>query len=173
MSLRDDFEIHWAACATCREARAIEGLCEIGRKMTDLMQILGPGTQALARPEPPSRFELDEGTLNAIALRVSRVVGGSHLVAQSQISGARVPVPLEKTTGGAVSIRTAPHAILHVPERDMEIYGRIRAAIPAIAALANDLGAFMAVDDETRKLIRACRSLTIDLQGEIERRLGS
>jgi hypothetical protein len=144
--------------------------------MTELMQLMGqegvapaPTTQELV----PRTFELDDGMLNAIAMRVSRVVGASHAIAESRISGARVPIPLEKTSGGGVSIRTAPHAVLRVPERDMEIYGRIQEAIPAIARLAEDLNAFMTVDEETRRLIKACRNLAVDLKGEMERRLGS
>jgi L-alanine-DL-glutamate epimerase-like enolase superfamily enzyme len=142
--------------------------------MTELMQFLGPeAVPAQTKEVAVQTLQLDEGTMNAIAMRVSRVVGQSHVVAQSQMSGARVLVPLEKTTGGAVSIRTAPHAVLHVPERDMEIYGRIREAIPTVARLAQDLNAFMTVDEETRRLIKACRNLAVDLQGEMERRLGS
>jgi hypothetical protein len=176
MSVREDFDSHWQSCDICHGASSVEGLCEIGRKMTELMQMLGSGH---ASPAPVQTREivptiqLDEGTMNAIALRVSRVVGASHGIARSTLSGARVPVPFEKTTGGGVSFRSAPHAVLHVPERDMEIYARIQAAIPAIAALAEDLNAFMAVDEKTRELIRQCRTLAVDLKGEMERRLGS
>lgn len=174
MSIRDDFETHWQGCEICKHARSIEGLCDVGTKMTELMQMMGPASASpLASQElAPRTIELDEGTMNAIALRVSRVVGESHVIARSSVSGARVAIPLEKTTGGGVSIRTAPHAVLHVPERDMEIYGRIQRAIPMIASIAEDLNAFMTVDEETRRLIRACRNLAVDLKGEMERRLG-
>jgi hypothetical protein len=87
-------------------------------------------------------------------------------------SGASVPVPMEKTTMGGVEVRTHRDVVMHVPVRDINVYNTMREAIPMLARLAEGINSFMVVDEEARHLIKRCRSLAVDLQGEIERRLG-
>lgn len=58
-----------------------------------------------------------------------------------------------------------------IPGPDMEIYQEMAAAVQALDDLSNKMATLESVDEETRKLITKCRLLSVELRGELERRI--
>jgi hypothetical protein len=159
VSAAADFEAHRTACQACQAAKADGELCFIGRR---LLEVAAPSQTALV---PATQNMVPGEMAREVALQLAKVFARTP-------GGASVPIPLEKTTGGGVEVRTHRDAVMHVPVRDINVYNEIRQAIPMLARLAESINSFMIVDEEARSIIKRCRSLAVDLQGEIERRLG-
>ncbi len=66
---------------------------------------------------------------------------------------------------------TTSHGTSAIPGRDMETYNEMAAAIQALDNLAASMVRLDQIDDETRRIVRAARTLAIDLRAEIERRI--
>lgn len=152
---------HVSQCSFCANANTVVQLCPIGRNFW-------PQQPAQPQPSPQSQemTTVDQRTANQIADQVA-----DRIMARSS-SGAMVGVPMEKTSVG-VAVRTSRDVVLRIPERDINIYGSMKATMVAVLKCAEEMGKLMTVDAETRRVIRTCRELAVDLQGEIERRLGT
>jgi hypothetical protein len=157
VSAAADFEAHRVNCEACQTAKADGELCFIGQR---LLNTAAPVSTALA-----TQSIVPGEMAREVALQLAKVFARTP-------GGASVPIPMEKTTGGGVEVRTHRDAVMHVPVRDINVYNEMRTAIPMLARLAESINSFMIVDDEARQLIKRCRSLAVDLQGGIERRLG-
>lgn len=59
-----------------------------------------------------------------------------------------------------------------MPAADANAYQEMGDLVKQLATVATRMNSLQAVDDETRRLIRAMRVLALDLQMEIERRVG-
>ncbi len=66
---------------------------------------------------------------------------------------------------------TTSHGSSVIPSQDMETYNEMAIAIAALDSLAASMVRLKQIDDETRRLVRAARTLAIDLRAEIERRI--
>lgn len=89
---------------------------------------------------------LDAGGMADIARRVTE-----RVVARTS-SGAAIAVPMEKTSR-AVSFSTAPGVVMHMPERDIEIYSEMQGMISKIARLADSLSKAVLVAEETKRFV--------------------
>ncbi len=90
---------------------------------------------------------IDPSMVNQIAERVSeKVIARSH-------SGAALAVPMEKTST-SVAIATAPGVVLHMPERDIEVYAEMKAMVVKLLGMADRIGKTIMVKEETKRHMR-------------------
>jgi hypothetical protein len=93
-------------------------------------------------PQNPARADIER-----IASHVS------ERVAARTSTGASVLVPMEKQSR-AVSFSTAPGVILHMPERDIEVYSFIKNMIIRYAILTEKLGTYLMAREEGKRFAR-------------------
>lgn len=105
------------------------------------MSVVPPHAVAVAVNAAPA-FDL-----NALATRVSE-----RVVARTS-TGAAIAVPMEKTSK-SVEIRTSRDVTLQMPERDIEVYTIMKAAIGRLMRLAEVLGVSILASDEAKILSR-------------------
>lgn len=76
----------------------------------------------------------------------------ARVVARST-SGAAIAVPMEKTSK-AISFSTAPNVVLHMPERDIEVYAEMQTLIRDLVRVASFVSSAMTSEEEAKKFIK-------------------
>ena len=79
---------------------------------------------------------------------------------------------LTKAEEGQIVIGDSQGRAIQIPEVDRLKYGDIQKLIQQLLATAQTMGGLSTVDKETRELQKKCRLLAVELQGELERRMG-
>jgi len=133
------WQAHAQACPLCRQAKQATELCREGRRFWQVPEPAAPET----------------------ALVAARLAG--YALARSS-AGTSVFVPMEKQRGGgAVTVSTAEGVVLRLPERDVEVYGEMRAAMQALVALAETMSFFLLATEEAEETMRGRESSEVAL----------
>jgi len=69
-------------------------------------------------------------------------------------------------------IANARGNLVTIPARDLDVYEEMADVIRRLGSLAQRMNGLVTVDDRTREIIREVRRLAVELQSEMERRIG-
>jgi len=149
-ALVEDWKRHVLECKLCSNAKSMQEICPVGRKLCEPSSSASPAVApaAVQVATLASSWQPDEKFLANIAHRVAQSV-----VARTN-AGAAVAVPMEKTSA-LVDFHTSPDVHLRMPERDIEVYAAMRVMIRKMATLAEKLGKTVMVVEETKRHIRS------------------
>lgn len=73
---------------------------------------------------------------------------------------------------GQIVIGDSQGRAIQIPEVDRSKYSNMQQLMQMLLATAQEMGGLSTMDKETRDLQKKCRMLALDLQSELERRLG-
>jgi len=134
MSEPSGWQDHAIFCPQCSSASEPRFMCPTGQGLWGPRPLLGPPAQAvtaLARPQAAS--------------------AGLAVLAQTS-SGTGVMVPREKTST-SISISTADGVVLHLPERDLEVYSIMKEAVMALAGFAERMATMLTADERSAEVL--------------------
>lgn len=168
-SALEAWQKHVLACEKCGVARNGQELCQVGQ---NAWRVPGSATLPMTASATMSSATASEVVSGPVLLPEEKSVmhvqsrptpapfdlsGFAARVADRVIarasSGAEVAIPRQKTSR-AVSFSTAPGVVLHMPERDIEVYSAMRLVIPKLLSLANMLGLMGLVAEEAKNVGR-------------------
>ena len=172
-SMLEAWQRHVLECRVCSAARDASEMCQMGKNFwrvpgsasMPIPQQAAPTQQQAYQPQPPPQPQsqviqyqhAQQSDLNSIANRVLE-----RVVARTE-SGSSIAVPMQKTSR-SVEIATAPGVILHMPERDIEVYSTMKSMIGRFLMLGEKLGTFMMAREEAKRFAREANVIIADTQ---------
>ena len=173
-SMLEAWQRHVLECRVCSAARDASEMCQMGKNfwrvpgsasMPIPQKQAAPPQQQAYQPQPPPQPQsqviqyqhAQQSDLNSIANRVLE-----RVVARTE-SGSSIAVPMQKTSR-SVEIATAPGVILHMPERDIEVYSTMKSMIGRFLMLGEKLGTFMMAREEAKRFAREANVIIADTQ---------
>lgn len=171
---------HVLQCGLCGNAKSVGDLCPIGRNFwrpSEVIYAAQPAPQVVPQivPQiaPPVFQSIPEPTVVhavpvALDVRAASQIA-EHVVARviaRASSGAAIAVPMEKTSR-AISFSTAPGVVMHMPERDIEVYAEMQSLIRCLVQVAGGLSHVMSVSEETEKLVKSTPGMEKTSEGEV------
>lgn len=157
------WQAHVSHCSFCSVGNSYAELCPAGKNFW------APPPSAASDQQTAPASEARAPEVNLVDQITKQVV--ARVVARSQ-SGGAISVPMEKTSR-AVSFATAPNVVLHMPERDIEVYSEMKKMIQSMVLLADALAKSVLVAEETRRAIRTTSDVSEHQVGMVLRRAGA
>lgn len=171
----DAWKAHVLDCGLCKNAASLSELCPIGKNFWAPTQVVrevqgnvgqGGGGQGVQG----SVVGPGGGSVQALAIdsRMAAHIAqhvASRVMARASTGGA-IAVPMEKTSK-AISFSTAPNVVLHMPERDIEVYAEMQGLIRDLAMVAQILTNAVTSEEETKKFVRQTPALAHANESEV------
>ena len=180
-TMLEAWQRHVIECRVCGNAKNANEMCQMGKNFWRVPGSASmpmpseaatpqqpyqpqpqPNYQAPRETAPPPQPSMQyqharESDINSIAHRVLE-----RVVARTE-SGSSIAIPTQKTSR-SVEIATAPGVILHMPERDIEVYSTMKGMIGRFLQLAEKLGTFMMAREEAKRFAREAQVIIGDSQ---------